>query len=144
MFTFSVSRSSSKFLVSEKDPLAEKNYLIEQNSCSISDGEDFFGFGADDLKNEIVNASTEQVYVVITELENKVAPKGLANSEDADDDDVVIVENKEPENDAIPTNLSNFKETDDEIIFVENNVEVIEIDDDDDEEVIFFLNWDRT
>lgn len=85
-----------------------------------------------------MNASTGEVYVVVTELENNVAHRSLANLEDADDDDVVFVENNEPENDAIPTNLSDFKETDDEIIFVENNVEVIEIDDDDDEEVIYF------
>lgn len=133
--TFSFSSSDkSDLIVKEMDPLVEKSKLIEQ--CTISDDdEDFHGFKADDLNNEIVNASTGEICVVDTEVENNVghSHRDQANSENVDDDVIVL----DPRNDDTGTDISDSKESDDEIIFVENKVEVIEIDDDD--EVIFFF-----
>lgn len=95
-----------------EDPLADKD-INEQNSCTNSESEDFLGFESTDIKNEIVNASTGEVYVVFHEDEADVDQTTQSESKEIDD------------------------EIDDEIIIVENKVEVIEIDDDDDEVISF-------
>lgn len=116
-FCFSSTNQSDLIIKEEEDPLVEKDNLIEQRSCTFSECEDFYGFEADDLNEERVNASSGDI----------------KNSENVD---VCVVENKaDPKDDDESTDDS--RESDDEIIFVENNVEVIEIDDDDDIEVIF-------
>lgn len=111
---------------------------VEQSLCSNSDSVDFLGFDDADLKNEIVNASTGEVYIVFGEMENNLSQNNQSVPKEADDDVIIMENNVEViEIDENQKNLSDPKETDDELIIVENNVEVIEIDDDDDEVILF-------
>lgn len=94
----------------------------DEYSCVSPDGEDFFGFEAEDLNYGTVESSKG-----VTEMENV-------------NHDLLVVENMvKSENDTSCTDPLDCKEADDEIIFVENNVEVIEIDDDSDSEVLLNL-----
>lgn len=122
------------------DPLAEKTNSNmddhDQGSRTNSECEDFLGFDAADLKNEIVNASTGEVYVVFEVFENDASHENRSVAKEADDKLNIVESKEEVKNIISHTNVSDHKETDDELIFVENTVEIIEIDDDDDDEVI--------
>lgn len=120
---------------------AERSNLIERSSfvhISSSDSEDFLGFDKDDLKTEVVDASTGEVFLIF-DVENNVDQRNISKSENDNGNVTNVIMNMKLEIVANRTSQSDPIEIDDDdIIFVESNVEVIVIDDDDDDiEVIF-------
>lgn len=115
--------------------------MIERSSfvhISSSDSEDFLGFDKDDLKTEVVDASTGEVFLIF-DVENNVDHRNISKSENDNGNVTNVIMNMKLEIVANRTSQSDPIEIDDDdIIFVESNVEVIVIDDDDDDiEVIF-------